>query len=251
MRLRDSFSSRGKRATIFVINSWDDVTSLDLKLCDCLETYNLKGTFFVGNNWIGKKISVDELRCISERHEIGAHTVNHVNLLHVCEGVARREISESKKLLEKVIENSIDSFAYPYGLYNKAHVLMVQNANYLCARTTKPFYVNKAENPYELNVTIWAFPHALRDLKGMFRLLRLSPKLIVNPLRIKRWNELGKRIFNILLESGGVFHLHGHAYQIKEKSNLLKLEDLLAHIAFRKDIIYATLSEYSRSCYYS
>jgi len=236
---------------LFVITSWDDVTRLDLKLCELLETYKLKGTFFVVNNWIGKKTSKDELLRISEGHEIGAHTLNHVNLTHVPAEGAKREIFESKRLLEKVLGKTVTSFAYPQGCYNKTHVEMVRNAKYLCARTTKPFYTNKAKNPYKLNVTIWAHPHVLRDIRGMFRLFNLSPSLVFTPLRTKKWNELGKQIFDMLLESGGVFHLFGHAWQVDEIDGWRKLEDLLAHIAFRKNVMYATMTEYTKLCYYS
>jgi len=239
-----------QQANVFVISSWDDVTRLDLKLCEFLETYELKGTFFVVNNWIGKEISMDELLHISEGHEVGAHTLNHVNLTQVPAEVAKREIFGSKRLLEEVLGKPVTSFAYPKGCYGKAHVEMVRNADYVCARTTKPFYTDKAENPYELNVTIWTYPHALRDIRGMFRLFSLSPRLIGNPLRIKKWSELGKQIFDVLLESGGVFHFFGHAWQVDEIDGWRKLENLLAHIALRKNVTYLTLSEYARLCWY-
>lgn len=232
-----------QQANVYVTSSWDDVTRLDLKLCELLETYKLKGTFFVVNNWIGKEVSKDELQHISERYEIGAHTLNHVNLTQVPTEVAKREIFESKRLLEEVLGKPVTSFAYPQGCYNKIHVEMVRNARYLCARTTEPFYTKLAENPYEFNVTIWAYPHVLRDIKGMIRLFNLSPSLVINPLRIKKWNELGKQIFDILLESGGVFHFFGHAWQVDKMKGWQKLEDLLAHISYRKGVAYVTMSE--------
>jgi len=240
-----------RNADIFVISSWDDVTKLDLKLCELLDKYKLKGTFFVVNDWIGKEISRDELRNIAENHEVGAHTLDHTVLTDVAECVARKQIFESKRMLEEELGKPVTSFAYPKGHYTEAHVVMVRNAKYLCARTTKPFYVKTTGNPYELNVTIWAHPHRLRDIRGMFRLSRLSPNLVVNPLRIKKWNELGKQIFDVLLESGGVFHIFGHAWQLEEIDGWRELEDLLGHVAFRKNVTYVTLSEYARLCYYS
>jgi len=161
-------------AKLYVITSWDDVTKLDLKICDLLERYKLKGTFFVVNNWLGKEISKEELVHISERHEIGAHTLNHVDLTQVTEEVAKKEICDSKRLLENIVEKPITSFAYPEGKYSINHVDMVKNTDYLCARTTKPFFTNQIENPYEMNVTLWAYPHALRDVKGLLRLTKIS-----------------------------------------------------------------------------
>lgn len=228
------------------MTSWDDVTKLDLKICELLERYELKGTFFAVNDWLGKEISKEELNHISECHEIGAHTLNHVTLTHIGEEEAKKQIYESKKRLEKIIDSPVTSFAYPKGIYDKNHVKMVKDANYLCARTTKPFFTKKAENFYEMNVTLWAYPHAFLDIKGIYRLLKLSNKFIFRSSLIKDWCELGKQIFNILMESGGVFHIMGHAWQVDEINGWQRLEDLLEYIAFRQNVIYLTISDYAR-----
>jgi len=239
-----------ERAKVYVVTSWDDTTELDLKICELLEKYKLKGTFFVVNNWIGSKISKNDLQSISENHEIGAHTLDHTVLTNAPEHIAQKQIFDSKKLLEKELGKPVTSFAYPKGCYAKSHTKMVRDARYICARTTKPFYISHTRNPYEINVTSWAYPHAIRDLKGIFRLAGLSKKYLFNPLKIKRWSELGKEVFDVVLSAGGVFHVFGHAWQIDEIQGWKHLEDLFAHIAFRKGVTYATLSEYVKSCNY-
>lgn len=233
-----------QRSNTFVTSSWDDVTKLDLKTCELLEDYRLKATFFAVGNWIGKKISEEELRQISNCNEIGAHTLNHVDLTKVDTVTAAREIFESKSLLDEILGKPTASFAYPFGHYKKIHVEMVRNANYSCARTTKPFFTKCPDNPYEINVTIWAYPHAFRDMTGMLRLLNLLHGIDFDFLKVKKWNELGKRIFDGILESGGVFHLMGHTWQVEEMKQWQKLEDLLAYISNRKDLTYLTMSEY-------
>jgi len=45
--------------------------------------------------------------------------------------------------------------------------------------------------------------------------------------------------------------LFGHAWQIEETDGWRRLEDLLAHIAFRKNVAYLTMTEYAKSCFYS
>ncbi len=228
---------------ILVTSSWDDVTRLDIKLCQLLETYKLKGTFFVINNWIGKELPLEDLIHISEEHEIGAHTLSHPALTEVSISQARREILESKRSLEEILGKDVTSFAYPKGKYDNTHVKMVRDAGYLCARTTRPFFTTMSENPYELDVTIWTAPHRLRDVKGLLRLFNMSPRIIANPLGVKRWNELGKKIFDLLTITGGVFHFFGHAWQVDQADGWNKLEDLLAHVAFRKDATYLTMTE--------
>jgi peptidoglycan/xylan/chitin deacetylase (PgdA/CDA1 family) len=239
------------KVRVFVLNSWDDATRLDLRICELLEVYKLKGTFFAVNNWVDKRISKNELKQISDSHEIGAHTLSHANLTHFPAEKAKSEVVESKRLLEEIVGKPVTSFAYPYGCYDEIHVKMVREAKYLCARTTKPFYTSPTRNPYELNVTVWAYPPSLRDIRGMVRLFNLSPKLVADPLRIKKWNEIGKQIFDRVLETGGFFHVFGHAWQVDKIGGWRMLEDLLAYVAFRKNVTYVTLSDYARICYYS
>ena len=239
-----------EQSKVFVTSSWDDVAKLDVKLCELLETYKLKGTFFAVNNWIGKELPLEDLIHISEKHEIGAHTLSHATLTQVSTDQARKEISESRRQLEEMLGKKVTSFAYPKGQYDKIHVEMVHDAGYLCARTTKPFFTTIGENPYELGVTIWAAPHRLRDMRGLLRLFNISPSIIANPLGIKRWNELGKRIFDRILESGGVFHFFGHSWQVDKMKGWQKLEDLLAYISFRENVAYVTMSGCVRLSYH-
>jgi peptidoglycan/xylan/chitin deacetylase (PgdA/CDA1 family) len=235
------------KAKVFVITSWDDFTEQDFKMCELLEKYKLKGTFFVVNNWVSKDISRERLKHISEYHEIGAHTLDHTVLTGVSDDEARRQISVSKSLLEETLGRPVVSFAYPKGCYKMKHAIMVQEANYICARTTRPFYTTHYKNSYEINVTLWAYPHEFKDIAGLLRLFRDSPRTILNPLLIKDWNRLGKLLFDTILESGGVFHIFGHSWQLDEKNGWSKLEDLLAHLAFRKNVRYLTMADYVKS----
>jgi peptidoglycan/xylan/chitin deacetylase (PgdA/CDA1 family) len=229
---------------LIVTTSWDDVTVLDLKLLDLLDKYKLKGSFYVIGKLVGKRVSEDQLRHISETHEIGAHTMKHVTLTRVSNEEAKKEIKESKRFLEKIIENEVTSFAYPKGKYNKKHVKMVKDAGFVCARTIEPFYFEAAGDPYEIPVSLWAFPHKFRDLNAIRRLIKNFPFIAVNPLLIKNWNTLGKEIFDVLIEQGGIFHVFGHAWQVNEIEGWTKLEDLFCHMAFQKKAIYTTLTEY-------
>jgi peptidoglycan/xylan/chitin deacetylase (PgdA/CDA1 family) len=227
---------------LIVTTSWDDTTSMDLKLCELLENYGINATFYVVSHWIGKKISADELRHISEAHEVGAHTLNHVTLTHVEEKVAREEILGSKTSLETTLGKRVTSFAYPYGCYRREHVKIVEEAGFFCARTTRPYFT-EIENPFETNVTMLAGPHKLRDFEGLTRLFRQTPKTVFKLYALKKWNRLGKMMFNSFLEKGGVFHIFGHAWQIDHYKSWAKLEDLLAYIAFRNDVTYLTVTD--------
>jgi len=69
--------------------------------------------------------------------EFGAHTMTHVNLEKVDDKTAQKEITQSKKAVEKLTGVSCFAFAYPYGRYNENHIEMVKNAGFTTAVTTK------------------------------------------------------------------------------------------------------------------
>lgn len=229
---------------VFVLTSWDDTSRLDLRICEALEKYGIRGTFFTVSDWVGPKILAEELRHISQVHEIGGHTISHATLTYIQNEYANREIRESRLLLEDVIGKPVTSFAYPRGMYNQDHLRMVKEAGYICARTTKLFHTESVQNPFEMNVTISAYPHAFRDIKALFRLSRISKAFLLDPFIIKNWSKLGKQVFDELLKSGGTFHLFGHAWQIDQMDGWKTLEDLLEYVSFRENTSYLTMTEY-------
>jgi peptidoglycan/xylan/chitin deacetylase (PgdA/CDA1 family) len=88
-----------------------------------LDKYGFKATFFVVCNYIGDKdrMNWEEIEALNrEGHDIGSHTMNHVNLDEVSSKDISYEISGSKQcLLDHGINAS--SFAYPFndGVNNK------------------------------------------------------------------------------------------------------------------------------------
>lgn len=229
---------------LIIITSWDDVTKCDIRLQNLLDKYNLKGTFYVIGNSIGKHISKEDLIQISSNHEVGAHTMNHPTLTAISKEKSKKEIIESKKILEKCIDKEVTSFAYPKGKYREEHVKIVKEAGFTNARTIEPFYFDITNNVFEIPITLWSYPHKLRDLKSIYRLYQTFPLLALNPLMLKKWSHLGNKILDQLLERGGVFHLFGHAWQVDQINGWKKLEDLFSYMAFRKRASYHTLSNF-------
>lgn len=62
--------------------------------------------------------------------EIGSHSLSHVNLTQIPEDKAWEEISRSRILLEILLNDSVKSFSYPYGLLNGMTKRMVKHAGY-------------------------------------------------------------------------------------------------------------------------
>ena len=75
-------------------------------------------------------------RMRSEGIEIGAHSLKHEHLTDISEEAAWGEIFESKQNLEKLLQEPVISFAYPYGAFNHKIKLLTQKAGYRCAVAT-------------------------------------------------------------------------------------------------------------------
>jgi len=227
----------------YVVTSWDDTSKLDLKLANLLDNYGIKGTFFVTTGDVGSKISLDDLRYLSETHEVGAHTVTHPYLTRLALDSARKEILDSGKFLSDKLDLPLYKmpFAYPYGEYSEGHVDLVKSGGYCCARTTEPFHIDSPSNLYEIGVSVWAYPHAFKDLRGFLRLANIFPGIIGNPMDLKKWDTLAKKLFDVVRLKGGVFHLFGHSHQIEEKGLWNPLSNVLNHIGYCKDVIYSTM----------
>ena len=72
----------------------------------------------------------------SERWELGGHTLTHANLLNLDEFQCYAEIYESRVNLEQMFGGTVQSFAYPFGLYEDIHVSLVERGGYAFAVTT-------------------------------------------------------------------------------------------------------------------
>ena len=97
-------------------------------------------------DWAGKPSSVrpsrrmltaDEVAKLAEGGliEVGAHTVNHVDLSAAPASVQKTEIEESKAGCEAVLNRPVTSFAYPYGRVGAATPDLVRAAGFACACT--------------------------------------------------------------------------------------------------------------------
>ena len=85
--------------------------------------------------------------------EVGAHTVTHPCLATQRPVVQRQEIQESKASLEKVMDQPVTSFAYPYGRlqdYTDATVSFLKEAGFACACARFAGGVTQASDHFQL-----------------------------------------------------------------------------------------------------
>ena len=88
-------------------------------------------------------MTTDQVRTLYDSGmQIGAHTVSHPILARISDADARQEITDSKKVLEALVQAPIKLFAYPNGKpdndYTATHAAMVRAAGFSAAVSTAP-----------------------------------------------------------------------------------------------------------------
>jgi len=108
------FSKNG----LFITLSFDDNLIEHYQAANLLDQYGMKGTFYVNSGRLSKSnifMSVQQVQELQSRgHEIGGHTINHINLQSSSDFTRRKEVCDDKKNLENM-NLTISSFAFPFG----------------------------------------------------------------------------------------------------------------------------------------
>jgi peptidoglycan/xylan/chitin deacetylase (PgdA/CDA1 family) len=84
-------------------------------------------------------------------HEVGSHTIAHVNLKACGTDEARRQIAGSREMLQDISGESVDAFCYPYGYYLAEQCALVRDAGYTSATTTRRGRVQPGQDMMELS----------------------------------------------------------------------------------------------------
>jgi peptidoglycan/xylan/chitin deacetylase (PgdA/CDA1 family) len=115
---------------------------------------------------------------------IGSHTLTHPYLTTLSETAARRELCESRTMLQDVLERKIRTLSFPYGDFNSEVVNWCRDAGYESVFTSLPGYAFRNENEFisgRVNVepTDWPIEFRLK-LLGAYRWLPFA-------IFLKRW----------------------------------------------------------------
>lgn len=104
-----------------------------------LKKYHLGATVYLVVDFLGKPgymswQQAQELR--DAGIDIGAHTLDHVDLAIQPLPIARRQIADSRRILQQRLNAPVNSFAYPSGRYTPVTVRIVADAGFAAAVTT-------------------------------------------------------------------------------------------------------------------
>jgi peptidoglycan/xylan/chitin deacetylase (PgdA/CDA1 family) len=113
---------------------------------------------------------------------IGAHTVSHPILRTLSSAAARAEIAEGKAVLESIIADRVELFAYPNGKpgvdYDVEHVAMVRSLGFSGAVSTAWGAARAGDDRYQVpRFTPW-------DRGRNWFALRLARNFMVPVMRV-------------------------------------------------------------------
>lgn len=245
-----------KETKIVFTTSWDDGSKFDIRLQDMLSHHGIGGTFYIPKNYSIRSLREAELKELAEHQEVGAHSLNHLNLTKVSIKKAREEISGSKNYLEELLGREVKMFCYPGGYYNSEVKNQVKEAGFLGARTTKEWSFGPAKDFFEMPTSLHIYPFPFRplDSKRQYKnpknflapLLHNCPDILKRRLGIKpflSWRALAQSSFLYAKEHGKLFHLFGHSWEVERYGMWQDLEKFFKFVSKQEDIIYLTNSE--------
>ena len=181
------------------------------------------------------------LELASQGFEIGAHGVSHPNLPECDEKQLIVEVESCKKSLEDDLGKSVSMFAYPRGRHNSKVIASLKQAAYAGARTTAMLARELKFDPFRMPTSVHVFPHSRLDyFRNLARVwdLRRTWAYATHFRCAENWIELAKILFDSVLQSGGLWHLYGHSWEIDELRLWGGLKEVLDHVSNRPGVLY-------------
>ena len=134
-----------------VVITFDDGYADNYKAFEALVARGMTASWFVVTNDIGgssswvdpgihsqKILNKETLREFMDvGMEVASHTCSHSRMPLLSDVDLANELSQSKQVLEDILGQAVESFAYPYGVHDDRCVQAVRDAGYKYACTTR------------------------------------------------------------------------------------------------------------------
>lgn len=214
--------------------SWDDGHPLDFRVAELLSRYELDGTFYIPRRSQRPTMTETQVRELSHQFEIGAHTMDHLILTHLNDADARRQIADSKTWVEQVTGQPCLMFCPPTGRYALAHLDEARKQKYVGWRTVE--FMSCAcprvvDGLCVMPTTLQAHPHrAVRYVRNFVKRGALGNFwnwIVRGHCHSGDWPRLATAMLEHVRQTGGVFHLWGHSWELEEAGQWQRLETVL------------------------
>ena len=218
--------------------SYDDGVTQDIKLIELLNKYNLKATFNINSELLGKpgmcvrgegqrvshyKIHPNDVKSVYEGHEIAVHTLTHPNLTEQEDDEIIRQVEEDRKNLEALAGYPIVGMAYPCGGTNNddrvAEIIKNNTKIKYCRTITNTDSFDIQENLYRFNPNVYHI------------------------LETERLMEMGRKFIELKPDKPQIFYIWGHSYEFDFPNKWNEIEEFFKLISNRDDIFYGTNKE--------
>jgi hypothetical protein len=223
-----------------ITTSWDDGHPLDLRVAEMLTRYGLRGTFYVPREAEHGALTAGQVRELGACFEVGAHTLRHVVLTGATEPEAWQEIAGSRAWVEETTGLPCSMFCPPKGKFSHRDLHLVRKAGYAGVRTVELSsldFPRRQEGLLVMPTTVQAHPHGrLAFARNAIRRMSLRNFWWSLPLGCPTdWTRRVRSHLGQALESGGVFHLWGHSWEVEENGQWQRLEEVLRFLGEHVD----------------
>jgi peptidoglycan/xylan/chitin deacetylase (PgdA/CDA1 family) len=143
-------SARSRSVVVTFDDAWRDTYEHALKV---LLEHRIPATVYVPTGFVGRPnfVARTQLLEIAEAGiDIGAHTRTHPDLRGCTERELDDELAGSRADLEDLLGRSIDSFCYPFGLYDDRVVAGVARAGFRSAVTSRRSWLRAGSKPLRI-----------------------------------------------------------------------------------------------------
>lgn len=227
-----NFKDSGKlKAVTF---SYDDAVTQDIEFIEILNKYNLKCTFNINSELLGRKgmlirenkriahykVHPDDVRNIYDGHEVAVHTLTHPHLPPLEETEVIRQVEQDRLNLSELVGYDVVGMAYPGGGVNNDDRIAEIIKNHTGVKYSRTITCNDSfdiqDNLYRFNPTVYH-------------------------LDFDKMMEMGKKFINLKPDKPQIFYIWGHTYEFDYRSDYrVKFEDFLKLISNKDDIFYGT-----------
>jgi len=215
---------------------------MDMKLAEALRSRGIGGTFYVPIRYRECPLGSSDLRDLRrEGFEIGAHGYTQKILWHLRRQEIEEEVKPCKQILEDILGSEVEMFCYPRGRYDARVVRTLQEVGYKGSRTVRMLATAAAFAHFEMPTTLQAFPHCrLTYLKNVARSRSVESlqSCVLQMPRLANWVDLGKDLFDSVVENGGIWHLYGHSWEVEQLDLWDHLCQLLDYVSCRRGVQY-------------
>ena len=223
-----------KKAVTF---SYDDGITQDIRLIELLNKYDLKCTFNLNSELLGKngclirenkriahyKVWPSDVKEIYAGHEVAVPTLTHPNLTTLEDAEVIRQVEQDRLNLSDLAGYEVVGMAYPCGGVNnddRVAQLIKEHTGVKYSRTiTSVHNFDLQENLYRFNPSVYH-------------------------LHMDKMMELARQFVELEPEEPKIFYIWGHSYEMDyDDSYWSQMDEFCKLLSGREDIFYGTNKE--------